>query len=108
MRLKLLPGMRHVSPLLPSKGVKEFFKTRCRSRNHSYMMVIYLCLFMAFLIRFFFVMSAVATIDDPSITSDCSSLGSLSTSFNYYYYYTDRVLGWDVAKISIHLFNFSV
>jgi len=39
------------------------------------MMVIYLCLFTAFLIRFFFVMSAVATIDGASATTDCSSLG---------------------------------
>lgn len=71
MQLHISPSLRHVT-VLPGKGVREFIKVKVGSRRLSYRMLFYSLLFLTFLLRFVFVLSAVDTIDGES---KCSTIG---------------------------------
>ncbi|GAB2230648.1 hypothetical protein Drorol1_Dr00014929 [Drosera rotundifolia] len=73
MQLHISPSLRHVT-VLPTKGVKEFIKVKPGTRKVSYMTVLYSFLFLAFLLRFIFVLTAVDTIDGEN---KCSTIGCL-------------------------------
>ncbi|CAL9758674.1 unnamed protein product [Musa acuminata subsp. burmannicoides] len=73
MQLHISPSMRHVT-VFPGKGVREFIKFKVTSRRLSYKMVIYSLLFMTFLLRFIFVLTAMDTIEGET---QCSSLGCI-------------------------------
>ncbi|XP_059662534.1 probable galacturonosyltransferase 12 [Cornus florida] len=73
MQLHISPSLRLVT-VLPAKGVKEFIKVKVGSRRVSYRMVLYSLLFVTFLLRFLFVITAVETIDGET---KCSTLGCL-------------------------------
>ncbi|CAL9090467.1 unnamed protein product [Musa textilis] len=73
MQLHISPSMRHVT-VFPGKGVREFIKVKGTSRRLSYKMVIYSLLFMTFLLRFIFVLTAMDTIEGET---QCSSLGCI-------------------------------
>ncbi|KAH9803297.1 putative galacturonosyltransferase 12 [Citrus sinensis] len=70
MQLHISPSLRHVT-VLPGKGVREFIKVKVGSRRLSYRMLFYSLLFLTFLLRFVFVLSAVDTIDGES---KCSTI----------------------------------
>lgn len=73
MQLHISPSLRHVT-VLPGKGVREFIKVKVGSRRISYRMVFYSLLFLTFVLRFIFVLTAVNTIDGQT---KCSTLGCL-------------------------------
>ncbi|KAJ8622198.1 hypothetical protein MRB53_030727 [Persea americana] len=73
MQLHISPSLRHVT-VLPGKGVRDFIKVKVGSRRFSYRMVFYSVLFLTFLIRFVFVLTAVDTIDGET---KCSSIGCM-------------------------------
>lgn len=64
--------------VLPGKGVRDFIKVKVGSRRVSYRMVFYSVLFLTFLIRFVFVLTAVDTIDGET---KCSSIGTMHLLF---------------------------
>ncbi|RWW52267.1 hypothetical protein BHE74_00041323, partial [Ensete ventricosum] len=72
MQLYISPSMRQVT-VFPGKGVREFIKVKVTSRRLSRKMVIYSLLFLTFLLRFIFVLTAMDTIDGET---RCSSLGN--------------------------------
>ncbi|KAJ8514102.1 hypothetical protein OPV22_004536 [Ensete ventricosum] len=74
MQLHISPSMRHVT-VFPGKGVREFIKVKVTSRRLSYKMVIYSLLFITFLLRFIFVLTAMDTIEGE--TQWCTSLGCI-------------------------------
>lgn len=65
--------------MLPTKGFREFIKVKIGSRRLSYRMVFYSLLFLTFILRFVFVLTAVDAIDGET---KCSSIG-ISTSYGY-------------------------
>ncbi|XP_072987617.1 probable galacturonosyltransferase 12 [Typha latifolia] len=69
MQLHFSPSMRHVT-VFPGKGVRDFLKVKVASRRLSYRMVFYSLLFVTFMLRFVFVLTAMDTIE-----TECSSLG---------------------------------
>ncbi|PKU59767.1 putative galacturonosyltransferase 14 [Dendrobium catenatum] len=71
MQLHISPSLRHVT-VLPGKGVREFIKVKVASRKLSYRMVFYFLLFLTFMLRFVFVLTAMETIEGEN---ECSSLG---------------------------------
>ncbi|XP_074589272.1 putative galacturonosyltransferase 12 [Curcuma longa] len=73
MQLHISPSMRQVT-VLPGKGVREFIKVKVASRRLSYKMVIYSLLFMTFMFRFIFVLTAMDSIEGDT---QCSSLGCI-------------------------------
>ncbi|KAJ0671605.1 putative polygalacturonate 4-alpha-galacturonosyltransferase [Helianthus annuus] len=73
MQLHISPSLRHVT-VLPAKGVREFIKVKVGSKKVSYRMVFYTLLFLTFLLRFVFVLTAVDTIDGQT---RCSTIGCL-------------------------------
>ncbi|XP_059281929.1 probable galacturonosyltransferase 12 [Lycium ferocissimum] len=73
MQLHISPSLRHVT-VLPAKGFKEFIKVKVGSKRLSYRMVFYCLLFLTFLLRFVFVLTAIDTIDGER---KCSTLGCL-------------------------------
>lgn len=72
MQLHISPSLRHVT-VLPAKGFKEFIKVKVGSKRLSYRMVFYCLLFLTFLLRFVFVLTAIDTIDGER---KCSTLGT--------------------------------
>ncbi|KAL0926682.1 hypothetical protein M5K25_002927 [Dendrobium thyrsiflorum] len=62
MQLHISPSLRHVT-VLPGKGVREFIKVKVASRKLSYRMVFYFLLFLTFMLRFVFVLTAMETIE---------------------------------------------
>ncbi|KAM7498817.1 hypothetical protein LguiA_023231 [Lonicera macranthoides] len=62
MQLHISPSLRHLT-VSPAKGVREFIKVKIASRRLSYRMLLYSLLFLTFLLRFVFVLTAVDTID---------------------------------------------
>ncbi|CAL9091335.1 unnamed protein product [Musa acuminata var. zebrina] len=73
MQLYISPSMRQVT-VFPGKGVREFIKVKVTSRRLSCKMVIYSLLFLTFLLRFIFVLTAMDTIEGET---RCSSLGCI-------------------------------
>ncbi|KAI7731754.1 hypothetical protein M8C21_025837, partial [Ambrosia artemisiifolia] len=73
MQLHISPSLRHVT-VLPAKGVREFIKVKVGSKRVSYRVVFYTLLFLTFLLRFVFVLTAVDTIDGQT---RCSTIGCL-------------------------------
>ncbi|XP_068668688.1 probable galacturonosyltransferase 12 [Aristolochia californica] len=71
MQLLLSPSLRHVT-VFPGKGVRDFIKVKVGSRRVSYRTVFYSLLFLTFLLRFVFVLTAMDTIDREN---SCSSIG---------------------------------
>ncbi|KAG9454214.1 hypothetical protein H6P81_007118 [Aristolochia fimbriata] len=71
MQLHISPSLRHVT-VLPGKGVRDFIKVKVGSRRVSYRTVFYSLLFLTFLLRFVFVLTAMDTIDGET---SCSSIG---------------------------------
>ncbi|XP_020256500.1 probable galacturonosyltransferase 12 [Asparagus officinalis] len=71
MQLHISPSMRHVT-VFPGKGFRDFIKVKVTSRRLSYRMVFYSLLFLTFLLRFVFVLTAMDTIEEET---NCSSLG---------------------------------
>ncbi|KAJ4982335.1 hypothetical protein NE237_033172 [Protea cynaroides] len=71
MQLHISPSLRHVT-VFPGKGVRDFIKVKVGSRRVSYRMVFYSILFMTFLFRFAFVLTAMETIDGET---NCSTIG---------------------------------
>ncbi|XP_010931276.1 probable galacturonosyltransferase 12 [Elaeis guineensis] len=71
MQLQISPSMRHVT-VFPGKGVRDFIKVKVTSRKLSYKVVFYSLLFVTFLLRFVFVLTAIDTIEGET---ECSSLG---------------------------------
>ncbi|XP_039129914.1 probable galacturonosyltransferase 12 [Dioscorea cayenensis subsp. rotundata] len=71
MQLHISPSLRHVT-VFPGKGVREFIKVKVTSRRPSYRMVFYSLLFVTFLLRFVFVLTAMDTIEGET---QCTSLG---------------------------------
>ncbi|KAJ4977228.1 hypothetical protein NE237_002334 [Protea cynaroides] len=71
MKLQISPSLRHVT-VFPGKGVRDFIKVKVGSRRVSYRMIIYSLLFLAFLLRFVFVLTAIDTIDGEN---SCSTIG---------------------------------
>ncbi|XP_028548413.1 probable galacturonosyltransferase 12 [Dendrobium catenatum] len=74
MQLHISPSLRHVT-VLPGKGVREFIKVKVASRKLSYRMVFYFLLFLTFMLRFVFVLTAMETIEGEN---ECSSLDGVS------------------------------
>ncbi|KAL6570717.1 putative galacturonosyltransferase 12 [Orobanche gracilis] len=72
MQLHISPSLRHVT-VLPAKGFKEFIKVKIGNRRLSYRMVFYSLLFLTFLLRFVFLLTAVDTIDGEI---KCSTIGA--------------------------------
>lgn len=72
MQLHISPSLRHVT-VFPGKGVREFIKVKVTSRRPSYRMVFYSLLFVTFLLRFVFVLTAMDTIEGET---QCTSLGT--------------------------------
>ncbi|XP_042060149.1 probable galacturonosyltransferase 12 [Salvia splendens] len=73
MQLHISPSLRHIT-VLPAKGFRELCKVKIGSRRLSYRMVFYSLLFITFLLRFVFVLTAVDAIDGEN---KCSSIGCL-------------------------------
>ncbi|XXG69279.1 hypothetical protein AAC387_Pa06g2191 [Persea americana] len=73
MQLHISPSLRHVT-VLPGKGVRDFIKVKVASRRVSYRTVFYSVLFLTFMLRFVFVLTAMDTIDGES---KCSSIGCM-------------------------------
>ncbi|GMH05704.1 hypothetical protein Nepgr_007544 [Nepenthes gracilis] len=73
MQLHISPSLRHVT-VLPAKGLREFIKVKVGSRKLSYRAVLYSILLGTFLLRFFFLLTTVDTIDGET---SCSTLGCL-------------------------------
>ncbi|XP_042519662.1 probable galacturonosyltransferase 12 isoform X2 [Macadamia integrifolia] len=71
MQLYISPSLRHVT-VFPGKGVRDFIKVKVGSRRVSYRMVFYSLLFITFLLRFAFVLTAMDTIEDDN---NCSTIG---------------------------------
>lgn len=76
MQLHISPSLRHIT-VLPAKGFRELFKVKIGSKRLSYRMVFYSLLFLTFLLRFVFVLTAVDAIDGQS---KCSSIGTTINS----------------------------
>ncbi|MQL84460.1 hypothetical protein Taro_016971 [Colocasia esculenta] len=70
MQLHISPSLRHVT-VLPGKGVRDFIKVKVGSRRVSYLMIFYSLLFVTFLLRLVFVLTAMDAIDGET---KCSSL----------------------------------
>lgn len=88
MQLHISPSLRHIT-VLPAKGFRELFKVKIGSRRLSYRMVFYSLLFLTFLLRFVFVLTAVDAIDGEN---KCSSLGI--------YIYSHAILDASVYLVS--------
>lgn len=73
MQLHISPSLRHVT-VLPGKGVRDFIKVKVSSRRVSYRTVFYSVLFLTFMLRFVFVLTAMDTIDGEN---KCSSIGTM-------------------------------
>ncbi|XP_077242169.1 galacturonosyltransferase 12 [Tasmannia lanceolata] len=71
MQLHISPSLRHVT-VFPGKGVRDFIKVNVGSRRVSYRTLFYSLLFVTFLLRFVFVLTAMDTIDGET---NCSSIG---------------------------------
>ncbi|XP_043706044.1 probable galacturonosyltransferase 12 [Telopea speciosissima] len=71
MQLHISPSLRHVT-VFPGKGVRDFIKVKVGSRRVSYRMVFYSLLFITFLLRFAFVLTAMETIENEN---NCSTIG---------------------------------
>ncbi|KAF8391479.1 hypothetical protein HHK36_023784 [Tetracentron sinense] len=71
MQLHISPSLRHVT-VFPGKGVRDFIKVKVGSRRVSYRMVFYSLLFVTFLLRFVFLLTAMDTIDGET---KCSTVG---------------------------------
>lgn len=74
MQLHISPSLRHLT-VSPAKGVREFIKVKIASRRLSYRMLLYSLLFLTFLLRFVFVLTAVDTIDGET---NCSTITGTS------------------------------
>ncbi|ERM97875.1 hypothetical protein AMTRI_Chr02g259310 [Amborella trichopoda] len=73
MQLHVSPSLRHVT-LSTGKGFKEFIKVKVGSRRVSYKTLFYTLLFITFLLRFAFVITAIDSLDGED---KCSSLGCM-------------------------------
>lgn len=102
MQLHISPSLRHIT-VLPAKGFREFFKVKIGSRRLSYRMVFYSLLFLTFLLRFVFVLTAVDAIDGQS---RCSSIGtsahlhSVLHQCRYGLFITDWTVNWSKCRLS--------
>ncbi|XP_074569106.1 putative galacturonosyltransferase 12 [Curcuma longa] len=73
MQFHISSSMRQVT-VLPGKGGRELIKWKVASRRLSYKMVFYSLLFMTFMFRFIFVLTAMDSIEGDT---KCSSLGCM-------------------------------
>ncbi|KAH9323268.1 hypothetical protein KI387_017907 [Taxus chinensis] len=78
MQLHISPSLRHIS-ISTTNGFWGFMKGKAAVRHFSYRNVLYSILILAFLLRFVFILSALASLEGEN---NCSSLGeSLTFSF---------------------------
>lgn len=106
MQLHISPSLRHVT-VFPGKGVREFIKVKVTSRRPSYRMVFYSLLFVTFLLRFVFVLTAMDTIEGET---QCTSLGTtilpaMNTSIFFFLLLINFVLSFCVLFANYFFFS---
>lgn len=70
MQLHISPSLRHIS-ISSSNGFRDFMKVKGATRRFSYRSILYSILILAFLLRFVFILTALASLEGEN---NCSSL----------------------------------